>query len=173
MMPAASSLRTRSVTAGWLRCTRRPSSAIDRRASACSSARIRVSWGSISTFKVMALRRREFARFQARISVKLVWIAWPGIHTMPGHERSTPPDHELPRLSRRARVAALGPAPRVPRRHVAGLGLDLSRDQVRAAQPAPVLPDGHAVPLRRRAADGVDALARRALAEHAAMAQRR
>ena len=39
----ADKLNTRSVTAGWLKCTRRPSSAIGKRASDCSSRRIRLS----------------------------------------------------------------------------------------------------------------------------------
>jgi hypothetical protein len=43
---------------------------------------------------------------------------------------------------------------------VAGLGLELPRDQVRTAELPTVLPDGHALSRGRRAADSVDALAR-------------
>jgi hypothetical protein len=56
--------------------------------------------------------------------------------------------------------------------HLDGLGLDLPRDQVRADEFPAVLSDGHALSVRRRLADGLDALARRTLARSHPMAQR-
>ena len=64
-------------------------------------------------------------------------------------------------LAARLRALAAVPADRcLPGRHLARLGLDLPRHQVRARELSAVLPDGHALPGGRRAAAGVDALAR-------------
>ena len=69
----------------------------------------------------------------------------------------------------RAVVAARA---RVSRRHVADLGIDLPRDQIRAHELSAVLPNGLAVSRRRHAAARVDAIPRPSVADAHRMAQR-
>jgi hypothetical protein len=88
-----------------------------------------------------------------------------GLHSMTPHVDPCPPRPAPPRTP-----AAADPG--LPGRRLADLGQHLPGHQVGAGELSAVLADGHALHRRRRAAGGLDALARRALAHARRMDQR-
>src|SRR5882762_1189237 len=93
-------------------------------------------------------------------------------HTMSHLSQSASPPNEHARHTHSHHFAVVDHRPRLPRGDLARVGLDLPRHQVRTAELSALLPDGHALSVRGRLADGVDAVSRRPLARCEAMAQR-